>query len=314
MVDDRAHALAVRADVRETLEVGPLVVDLRTPAGESGRWIREHCESRRVERSPTAAMELSLLLDAHGVQRRVRVARGEVEVGGQRAAALRIAGSWRMTARAVARSAKWTLRPGRWSSSRRQLLVRHAFEHPLMSVLDLRHGFFTLHAAAVARDNVVVLLLGANGAGKTTAALELVDGSGWQLVSDNFVATDGVMAHGFPGAVRPKGVLPHGRGGARPIQQPSHEGGRLGGALLLDDGGRCGLLTAAEAEAELLAYVRREREDHRDSPVFALMGALLETAPSSCEDTVIRRLARIPTASWDWRQLPVASAVELLAL
>jgi serine kinase of HPr protein (carbohydrate metabolism regulator) len=44
----------------------------------------------------------------------------------------------------------------------------------------------TLHATAVARDGVAVLLVGPSGAGKSDLALRLID-RGWRLVADDQV-------------------------------------------------------------------------------------------------------------------------------
>jgi hypothetical protein len=288
--------------VPENVRIGPLVASVITPAGARGEWIRQHCRSHVATGDPE--IELRLLSRDRDMDQSVAVARGEVRVGAEWGPIPRMAASWQMTPRAVARAAKWTLRPGHWQRSRRQLLVRHGLEHPLMSILDLRHAYFTLHAAAVTRDDVSLLILGANGAGKTTAALQLVE-QGWQLAADNFVATDGVQAFGFPGPTRQKA-------GAMAPVTPSAAGGVVAGVLLCAGGLGPQRLSAERAQEALRAYVGRERDDHRDSPVLTLVSKASGKGQRTCETDVVSRLAQRPVVEWNWRTADVAAAVDAL--
>lgn len=64
--------------------------------------------------------------------------------------------------------------------------------------------FVTLHAAAVARDDELILLAGESGAGKTTLTLALLD-DGWSYLSDDLapLAVETGLVHPFP---KPLGV------------------------------------------------------------------------------------------------------------
>lgn len=80
-----------------------------------------------------------------------------------------------------------------------------ALRYAMLELCEQRlEGFVTLHAAAVARGDDLVLLAGESGAGKTTLTLALLD-AGWTYLSDDLapvsVATG--LVHPFP---KPLGV------------------------------------------------------------------------------------------------------------
>jgi hypothetical protein len=114
-----------------------------------------------------------------------------------------------------------------------------------------RRGYYLIHASAVARQGRVVLLVGASGSGKTTAALSLL-ASGWELLANDVVLCqergDGIYALPTPGgtSVRPEtiGLLPSlaalaERHPVHPLNGKYHfathevVGGRWGGAGLV---------------------------------------------------------------------------------
>jgi hypothetical protein len=70
-------------------------------------------------------------------------------------------------------------------------LTRYLVTYPTAWVLERRHGWALLHAAAVALDDTAVLIAGVGGSGKTTAALALAARCGGTLLSDNLVFCDG---------------------------------------------------------------------------------------------------------------------------
>lgn len=83
--------------------------------------------------------------------------------------------------------------------------VTDALRFQMLELCEARlERFVTLHAAAVARDDRVVLLAGESGAGKTTLTLALLD-AGWTYLSDDLapveIATG--LVHPFP---KPLGV------------------------------------------------------------------------------------------------------------
>ncbi len=82
------------------------------------------------------------------------------------------------------------------------LLSNFAFT-PALSIALGDFGLYTLHAAAVARDNRAILIAGPSGSGKTTTAL-LLAYSGFDLLSD-----DMVVYHAASGCVRPLWQKPH---------------------------------------------------------------------------------------------------------
>jgi hypothetical protein len=57
------------------------------------------------------------------------------------------------------------------------------------SVVLAGHGYEALHGCAAARDGRAVAVLGASGAGKSTAALTLID-RGWRVITDDLLALD----------------------------------------------------------------------------------------------------------------------------
>jgi hypothetical protein len=67
-----------------------------------------------------------------------------------------------------------------------------------------RHGYYLLHAFAVAKKGRSILLVGPSGSGKTTTGLHLLE-EGWQLLANDVVLleerADGVYALPTPGVV-----------------------------------------------------------------------------------------------------------------
>lgn len=83
--------------------------------------------------------------------------------------------------------------------------VTDALRYRMLELCEERLvNFVTLHAAAVARGNDLVLLAGESGAGKTTLTLALLD-AGWTYLSDDLAPVDPATAlvHPFP---KPLGV------------------------------------------------------------------------------------------------------------
>lgn len=83
--------------------------------------------------------------------------------------------------------------------------VTDALRYRMLEVCEehLRR-FVTLHAAALARDDRLVLLAGPSGAGKSTLTLALLD-AGWSYVTDDLapIAIETGLVHPFP---KPLGV------------------------------------------------------------------------------------------------------------
>lgn len=80
-----------------------------------------------------------------------------------------------------------------------------ALRYRMLELCEERlQGFVTLHAAAVAHGDELVLLAGESGAGKTTLTLALLD-AGWTYLSDDLapVSRDTALVHPFP---KPLGV------------------------------------------------------------------------------------------------------------
>jgi hypothetical protein len=79
-----------------------------------------------------------------------------------------------------------------------------------------KHGYFLVHAAAVALNEQAILFVGPSGSGKTTTCLALIH-AGWQLLSNDIVLLrrDGAKIHALPVpdqiSLRPKTrqLLPH---------------------------------------------------------------------------------------------------------
>lgn len=67
-----------------------------------------------------------------------------------------------------------------------------------------RHGYYLLHAFAVAKEDRCILLVGPSGSGKTTTGLYLLE-QGWQLLANDVVLLekriDGIYALPTPGVV-----------------------------------------------------------------------------------------------------------------
>ncbi len=80
-----------------------------------------------------------------------------------------------------------------------QALMRQSIHYPLFHALQEK-GFSVLHANLVEKDGDGVLFIGANGAGKTTAALALLPEA--RILADNFVLFDGNNLVGFPEYIR----------------------------------------------------------------------------------------------------------------
>lgn len=83
--------------------------------------------------------------------------------------------------------------------------VTDALRYRMLELCEERiEGYVTLHAAAVARDDCLVLLAAESGAGKTTLTLALLD-AGWTYFTDDLapIARDTALVHPFP---KPLGV------------------------------------------------------------------------------------------------------------
>lgn len=83
--------------------------------------------------------------------------------------------------------------------------VTDALRYQMLELCESEpHGFVTLHAAAVARGDRLVLLAGESGAGKTTVTLALLR-AGWSYLSDDLapVSVETGLVHPFP---KPLGV------------------------------------------------------------------------------------------------------------
>lgn len=111
--------------------------------------------------------------------------------------------------------------------------VTDALRYRMLEVCEehLRR-FVTLHAAALARDDRLVLLAGPSGAGKSTLTLALLD-AGWSYFTDDVapVAVETGLVHPFPKPLGVKdpglwGSLRHAFEGLGPMDPP-------GGAFLV---------------------------------------------------------------------------------
>lgn len=83
--------------------------------------------------------------------------------------------------------------------------VTDALRYQMIELCEERStAFVTVHAAAVARADELVLLAGGSGAGKTTLTLALLE-TGWSYLSDDLapVAVETGLVHPFP---KPLGV------------------------------------------------------------------------------------------------------------
>jgi hypothetical protein len=234
----------------------------------------------------------------------VKTARDEVWLEVDGADPPRVDGGLRVTPRAAYRAVKWARRRGAFEESRRQLLLRHAFEHPLMILLDVEHGCFCLHAATAMKDGEAVMFLGGNGAGKTSAAVQLVREGGYRLLADNFTPCDGSSVHGFPGRTRPKEP-----GRRDQLQLPEPLTARVSSVVLLNAAGRSGEVGRERRLAELQSYIAREREDHRDSPLFPVLAGRLGRDVRSSDQRVIRTLAEVRMVEYDWRRQRLPDAL-----
>jgi hypothetical protein len=78
---------------------------------------------------------------------------------------------------------------GRSERGQREYIVHCARRWAIDRFIEAHPGFLWLHAAAAALDDLVVLLCGSPGAGKSTLAVQLVD-LGWTFVADDVVPVD----------------------------------------------------------------------------------------------------------------------------
>lgn len=208
----------------------------------------------------------------------------------------------RATSSSTLRRLKWWNDWERWRTSRFRLLLRFGLEHPLMSLLDLRYGYLTLHAAAVVKDDKACLILGPNGSGKTSTASSLIEDYGYRLLADNFVPTNGTHALGFPGLPRPKDGL------AKALHSPI--GGRfeIKSVIMMSDK-YTEKMSSDITLRELSSYYEQEREDHRDTRVFSMIRDSGAGAPTA-SDCVIKSLMEIPGVRFNWRKQTLAELMQ----
>jgi hypothetical protein len=300
---------------RETIRLGPIRAAVDTPEETEWDWIRRRYELFREAGTSTEEPDLSLSIGFSDPTDEddlvVRTGLGEVRLTLSRSLPLSCRGSLGLTPRALGRAVKRAARPAFWRDGRRELLYRHAFEHPLTAMLDGSAGYATLHAATVSRADRALMFLGTNGAGKTTAALQLVRAYGFDLIADNFSPCDGRHVLGFPGLPRPKPSGPSHLRMALPSPRPRRA--KLEAVVFLAPGEGTKLLRPTEASRQLNRYVTEEREDHRDTALFRHLRSLL-CISTSAMPTVIERLGELPVLRYDWRQDPLTRALGLASL
>lgn len=295
--------------VNETIRVGPARIVVQTDRVGGGRF-RDHYDAFRDDDGPAPDLVVALRAAPGGKRPSFTAGRGEVALTIE-SGALPVVTAWpRPTPRAVLRAFKWFHDLGTWHESRHRLLLRFAFEHTLMTLLDSRYGFATFHASAVARDSNAIVILGPNGSGKSTAARTLVTENGCRLLADNFVPLDGEYAVAFPG--RPRWKLEGGRAREETFFEPTPGAARIRGTILLNDGGATEKLSARAARRALEDYTARERENHLDTRLFAELGPLIERDDARVDrgGDAAGRLARHPVVTMDWRVGSVAEVAE----
>ena len=83
-----------------------------------------------------------------------------------------------------------------------QRSMRWAIHFPIFTRLQYRRNWSLIHAAAVAKDDAVVVFCGLNKVGKSTLAVHLCQERGYDLVTDNFLLVGDGQVYGFPEVVR----------------------------------------------------------------------------------------------------------------
>lgn len=281
------------SSIRDLLQIGPVRVDLAARDSVVGRLLRDHASDHRVTHGADPALRLLYGGDASADA--FSVAKQELLLSYHLQGTVpTVTSKLRLTPRALLRFGRRLRKVDSWWLDRLQVVVRYGFEHPLMTLLHDRYGFFPLHSSAVGRDDELLLILGPNNSGKTTLATALTQEGQWALVNDNFTPTDGRQGLMFPGRPRFKDGQPARHLARREVTpQPLN----LAGLIFLGDAGKTRRCSRDEAMERLTAYIATEREDHRDSQ---LRTRLVEAgSPSLGEEEVVERLSHYPFVMHD---------------